>query len=223
MPLFLINEQIHESLLSTYQHLLNIGRKLAYFVQSNDKTNGSHKSSNSTINWSDMCDMDKIMPSLSSDYDHVELSEDCIHKSVDVFGKVVTNVTSCDMHVIICSIPVIIPSQSTFLLSDITKIEHLTNYSTAKGIKYNMIVIDPPWENRSAIRSSQYKWLDKYDICHLPVNQLLSDGGLVAIWVTNKRQLVHWVIDHLIPHWSLEYIGEWTWIKVHILVTLMTS
>jgi hypothetical protein len=118
-----------------------------------------------------MCDMDKIMPSLSSDYDHVELSEDCIHKSVDVFGKVVTNITSCDMHVIVCSIPVIIPSQSTFLLSDITKIEHLTNYSSsftfpvsltvnrtvtaAKGIKYNMIVIDPPWENRSAIRSSQ--------------------------------------------------------------------
>ena len=60
----------------------------------------------------------------------------------------------------------------------------------------------------------RYKWLHKEDISQLPIPELIAPGGLVAVWVTNKRQLVQWTIQELLPKWGLEYIGEWLWIKV---------
>ena len=56
--------------------------------------------------------------------------------------------------------------------------------------------------------------MHKEDISSLPVPGLLASGGLLAIWVTNKRQLVQWVIQELLPLWGVVYIGEWIWIKV---------
>ena len=48
----------------------------------------------------------------------------------------------------------------------------------------------------------------------MPVRELLAPEGLVAIWVTNKRKLVQWVTDVLLPHWGLVGVAEWTWLKV---------
>lgn len=48
----------------------------------------------------------------------------------------------------------------------------------------------------------------------MPVRELLASEGLVAIWVTNKRKLVQWVTDVLLPHWGLVGVAEWTWLKV---------
>lgn len=62
--------------------------------------------------------------------------------------------------------------------------------------------------------SSRYRWLRNEDILCLPVKELLAPEGLVAIWVTNKRKLVQWVTDVLLPHWGLVGVAEWTWLKV---------
>lgn len=62
--------------------------------------------------------------------------------------------------------------------------------------------------------SSRYRWLRNEDILCLPIRKLLAPEGLVAIWVTNKRKLVQWVMDILLPHWELVGVAEWTWLKV---------
>ncbi len=48
----------------------------------------------------------------------------------------------------------------------------------------------------------------------LPVPGLLMEGAVVAVWVTNKRSIAHFVRETLFPHWEIEYIAEWLWIKV---------
>lgn len=75
---------------------------------------------------------------------------DDFDKDIDVFGKIICNRASRDIRVTVCGSKVIIPSSSSFLLSDICKVQLLKNFST-----YNVIVVDPPWENRSAIRGGK--------------------------------------------------------------------
>ena len=75
---------------------------------------------------------------------------DDFDKDIDVFGKIICNRASRDIRVTVCGNRVIIPSSSSFLLSDICKVQLLKNFST-----YNVIVVDPPWENRSAIRGGK--------------------------------------------------------------------
>ena len=91
-------------------------------------------------------------------------------KEIDVFNKIVQNIESCDIHMTIWGHTALIPSHSTFLLSDISKIQLLVQFTgmfinflfvrvflflVTKSISYNLIVLDPPWENRSAIRGGK--------------------------------------------------------------------
>ena len=48
----------------------------------------------------------------------------------------------------------------------------------------------------------------------LPIRELSAVGGLVAVWVTNKRKLVNWVKKTLFPHWGVTSVAEWIWLKV---------
>ena len=47
------------------------------------------------------------------------------------------------------------------------------------------------------------------------MTRLLSPGGILAVWVTNKRSIAHFVQTQLFEHWDIEYIAEWYWIKVY--------
>ena len=60
----------------------------------------------------------------------------------------------------------------------------------------------------------RYQWLDREEILQLPIRELLAEGGLVAVWVTNKQSLVEWVKGTLFPYWGLEFEAEWLWLKV---------
>ena len=50
-------------------------------------------------------------------------------KSVDVFGKVIINITSHDVCIITCGCDIVIPSHSTFLMSDLCKINLLSKFA----------------------------------------------------------------------------------------------
>ena len=60
----------------------------------------------------------------------------------------------------------------------------------------------------------RYQWLSEEDLLELPVGRLLSPGGLVAVWVTNKRKLVESVTGRLFPSWGVTFLAEWLWLKV---------
>ena len=53
-----------------------------------------------------------------------------------------------------------------------------------------------------------------WQIKSLPVPQLLAPGALVGIWVTNKQKYLRFTKSELFPHWSIELVAEWYWVKV---------
>ena len=53
-----------------------------------------------------------------------------------------------------------------------------------------------------------------WQIKALPVPQLLAPGALVCLWVTNKYKYIRFVKNELFPHWSVELVAEWHWVKV---------
>ncbi|KAK2594254.1 hypothetical protein QQS21_008033 [Conoideocrella luteorostrata] len=87
---------------------------------------------------------------------------------------------------------------------------------------FKLIVLDPPWPNRSAKRRT-----DKYAtvtnlaemrdlLTSIPVSAHLDSSGLVAIWITNKATIPDFLTSPtgVFASWGVELAAEWTWFKI---------
>lgn len=89
---------------------------------------------------------------------------------------------------------------------------------------FDLVVLDPPWPNRSARRKrDNYKTADNMDelrqtLSLVPIASRLAPNGLVAVWVTNKASVVELMTgsNGIFAEWGMEIIDEWTWLKVTI-------
>ncbi|KAL8182271.1 UNVERIFIED_CONTAM: hypothetical protein K2H54_050875 [Gekko kuhli] len=86
----------------------------------------------------------------------------------------------------------------------------LLNYNK----KFDVIVIDPPWENKSVKRSNRYSYLPPWQIKQIPVPALAAPDCLVVTWVTNRQKHLRFVKDELYPHWAVHGVVEWYWVKI---------
>jgi len=107
----------------------------------------------------------------------------------------------------------ILPANCSFLMSNASNLKPLINHAQHNGL-YNLLVLDPPWFNKSAKRGSKYSFMSLWQIKSLPVPDLLAPGALVGIWVTNKQKYLRFTKTELFPHWSVELVAEWYWVKV---------
>jgi N6-adenosine-specific RNA methylase IME4 len=86
---------------------------------------------------------------------------------------------------------------------------------------FDIIILDPPWPNRSARRKKSY------DISYgspeieellrsVPIELKLAADGLVGVWVTNKAKFREMLLRDggLFDRWGLTLIEEWVWVKV---------
>ena len=108
-----------------------------------------------------------------------------------------------------------IPPKSTFILSSVLNAQPMFN---ALAGEFDLILMDPPWSNRSARRGGKYST----DECQpksvflstFPILEThLKPQGLVAVWVTNK----HVLKDHILKalgSLDLYLRQEWVWVKV---------
>jgi N6-adenosine-specific RNA methylase IME4 len=111
-----------------------------------------------------------------------------------------------------------LPPNSTALVGDISTT--LSTF-TSSALKFPLIILDPPWPNRSARRkkaySLSYSTLDiKSLLSSLPLQNHLEDEGYIGIWVTNKDIFREMVIGEggLFELWGVELVEEWIWMKV---------
>ncbi|KAM0432829.1 hypothetical protein ACHAPT_004531 [Fusarium lateritium] len=87
---------------------------------------------------------------------------------------------------------------------------------------FNLVVLDPPWPNRSARRKTdKYATVRNLDdmrslLLHIPLASHLAQDGLVAVWITNKPSIHAFLTSPrgLFAAWGLEVVTEWTWLKV---------
>ncbi|XP_067911995.1 N(6)-adenine-specific methyltransferase METTL4 [Heterodontus francisci] len=128
---------------------------------------------------------------------------------LDLLARLTENSTDCAWIVTLMGQRYLLPPRSSFLLSDISCMEPLLSYK-----KYDVIALDPPWENKSVKRSKGYSHLFPWQIQQIPMSALSAPGCLVVSWVTNRQRHLRFVKEELYPSWSVEVVAEWYWVKV---------
>lgn len=128
-----------------------------------------------------------------------------------------------------------IPPCSAFLLSTITPqsakiftdavLELLPERSESAGPgQFDVIVLDPPWANRSVRRSKKYTIMDSYAGAQTQgvdpmaslegmLGQHIAPQGLVACWITSKPAAKAVALSAF-EQWGVHLIEEWVWLKV---------
>ncbi|KAL9597125.1 MAG: hypothetical protein Q9219_005347 [cf. Caloplaca sp. 3 TL-2023] len=124
-----------------------------------------------------------------------------------------------------------IPPLSTFMLSQIGWNEAACfsrnayqllpepTVSAAPG-QFDFILIDPPWENRSARRSGHYQTRrnftdDPMDVLQEMLGKHIAPNGLVACWITNKKRVRDAALQ-VFQAWGVELVEEWAWLKTTV-------
>ncbi|KAI8640531.1 MT-A70-domain-containing protein [Parasitella parasitica] len=109
----------------------------------------------------------------------------------------------------------LVPPKSSFLMGSMQNSLDQLGAHVSKMGGADLIVMDPPWPNKSVQRSSHYDTRDIYDLYSIPMKDLISSKDtIVAIWVTNKPKFRNFITKKLFPSWNLECVGEWAWLKM---------
>ncbi|RXM37060.1 Methyltransferase-like protein 4 [Acipenser ruthenus] len=172
----------------------------------------------------DLCEMAKQLPLVGDNEDKTVqiISEDDMTSTedLDLFSYVTENISDCARLVTLMGQEYLIPPRSSFLLADISCIQPLVKYNKT----YDVIVLDPPWENKSVKRSNRYNSLPSCQIKQIPIPSLAAPDCLVVTWVTNRQKHLQFVKEELYPYWSIEVLAEWQWVKkykTHGTVTML--
>jgi N6-adenosine-specific RNA methylase IME4 len=114
-----------------------------------------------------------------------------------------------------------IPERSRYLLGTI-EAERASLLSAAP--QFDLIVLDPPWPNRSARRKRGIDGYRTADDLHetrgllsrIPVAASLAPHGIVAVWVTNKQAFVELLCSAggILDQWGLQLVQETIWVKI---------
>ncbi|MCJ1275667.1 hypothetical protein MMC21_003470 [Puttea exsequens] len=125
----------------------------------------------------------------------------------------------------------VVPPRASFLLSKISQatapcfsMAALTMWpSPSSNTKagpgqFDLVLLDPPWDNRSVKRSAKYATTqdsDPMDVLKASLNQHIAPTGLVACWVTNKTK-IHQRVLEMFEDWDVRHIETWVWVKTTV-------
>ncbi|EFE38712.1 MT-A70 family [Trichophyton verrucosum HKI 0517] len=123
-----------------------------------------------------------------------------------------------------------IPPKSTFILTHIqSSLPCLTNPLSVipPSQKFDFILADPPWPNRSAKRSKQYitSTLSFDDLELLMGNitrKFLTSSGIIAIWVTNSGKARR-AVESAFQAVGVNKVEEWIWVKTTVTGEMVTA
>ncbi|GLH06217.1 Uncharacterized protein GBIM_11711 [Gryllus bimaculatus] len=111
----------------------------------------------------------------------------------------------------------VFPSMCRFFCQDVIKLKEIL---VPLNVKYDLIVLDPPWWNKyirrkkSKCTEASYQMMYNDSLKNLPIAELLSPDALVAVWCTNSDQNINALLTEVFPDWGVKYLGTWIWLKV---------
>lgn len=116
-----------------------------------------------------------------------------------------------------------IPPKSTFVNRFITgkKSFLLPSGKAFPDKRFNLILLDPPWPNRSVQRRANYSISSSTPaiqclLSSIPIHFLLAPAGIVGLWITNKPTFHNLILEPrgIFEQWGIELIEEWVWVKI---------
>ncbi|XP_053716107.1 N(6)-adenine-specific methyltransferase METTL4 [Synchiropus splendidus] len=205
------HEKIRCVVLTGTQSLLDLARALGHLSRTANAA--SERLEFPDCGLAGLCDMAKELPLVDEEdpvcsQPLVTEAGDTSH--LDLFSRVTENKMDRGVLVSLLGEEYVIPPHASFLLSDLTRIQPLVK----DGKTFDLMVLDPPWENKSVKRSRRYSCLPSSQLKQLPVPLLASPDCLVVTWVTNRPSHLRFVCEELYPHWGVEVLAEWYWVKV---------
>ena len=151
----------------------------------------------------------------------------------DLTHRVITNIFARQVHLYVAEsgAKYTVPPLSTFFLSKLGRQEasHFSeaalkvfpepSTNAAPG-QFDLVLLDPPWENRSVRRSKKYQTRRKVEEDPLSVLQdmlgkHIAPGALVACWITNKANARATALETF-EGWGISLIEEWAWLKTTV-------
>ncbi|EHB18686.1 Methyltransferase-like protein 4 [Heterocephalus glaber] len=207
--------KIRELILDGSLKLIQEGLKSGFlyqFFEKQDKCSEPNAIPHDACSLSGLCEMAKHLPALSEkELQTLQLiEEDLSVTEQDLFSRVVENNSSFSKMITLMGQKYLLPPNCSFLLSDISCMQPLLNCRKT----FDVIVIDPPWQNKSVKRSNRYSYLSPLQIQQIPIHQLAAPNCLVVTWVTNRQKHLRFVKEELFPSWSVETLAEWHWVKI---------
>ena len=153
-------------------------------------------------------------------------------KNQSLFNKYTCNTSEKIIYIKSDGKSYLLPPNSCFLMSDIVHLNTLLSFSHPSG--YHFIVLDPPWSNKSIKRSGHYRTLssqtpNSHKLVHnqrrkyeevgymfdkMNIPELLSENGVLGMWITNNRSHVEHCLNDVFPKWGLRLAKVCFWLKV---------
>ncbi|KAL4635248.1 methyltransferase-like protein 4 isoform X1 [Arapaima gigas] len=200
--------KVRKVILEGMEFFVELGRMCGYLTQADGERRllAAHDD-----HLAELCDTAKQLPLVDDSEQQPVQSVDSDNESLDqldVFTRVTENQSPFAREVTFLGEGYLLPPLCSFLLSDISRLQPLVNY----GKKFDAIVLDPPWENKSVKRSNKYSCLPSSQLAQLPVPDLCAPNCIVATWVTNRQQHRRFVWEELYPRWGVEPQAEWLWV-----------
>ncbi|KAL6041027.1 hypothetical protein STEG23_019167 [Scotinomys teguina] len=207
--------KIRELILDGSSQLIQEGLKSGFLyplVEKQDGNSGRITLPLDACNLPELCELAKHLPSLNEmELQTLLLLEDDMSVTeLDLSSQVIENSSSFSKVITLMGQKYLLPPKSSFLLSDISCMQPLLNC----GKTFDVIVIDPPWQNKSVKRSNRYSCLSLQQIKQMPLPKLAAADCLIVTWVTNRQKHLRFVKEELYPSWSVEVVAEWYWVKI---------
>lgn len=151
----------------------------------------------------------------------VILSEVSNHfPSIDALaGSLVSNPSIDAVRLVIGETAYTIPPRSRFLISNLAlplPFHYFLSNPLSPRI-FDVILMDPPWPNRSVRHSAAYKmeydYKELFSIVLATVQNHVQENGAVAVWVTNKSAIRR-TVNTSMWETGYDFAEEWVWAKI---------
>lgn len=85
--------------------------------------------------------------------------------------------------------------------------------------RFNFIVLDPPWWNKFVRRKKRkigqgYQMIYSDDLINIPIDSLLYNNGLIAVWCTNSQHHMNSLLNNVFIKWNVKFVAKLFWLKV---------